>query len=85
MIDTKLNGLTFSGEIETIPGNYAAFYENVYDAIVNGKELAVKPEEALNTTRIIEAAIESGRTKSEVHLDNSLHGFTLIKNPLKSV
>jgi predicted dehydrogenase len=85
MIDTKLNGLTFSGEIETIPGDYAAFYENVYDAIINGKELAVKPEEALNTTRIIEAAIESGRTKSEVHLDNSLHGFTLIKNPLKSV
>lgn len=66
MIETELNGLTFTGEIETIPGSYAGFYENVYDAIVNGKELAVKPEEALNTTRLIELAIESSNTKSVV-------------------
>ena len=63
MIDTKLNGLTFSGEIETIAGSYAAFYENVYEVIANGKELAVKPEEAMNTIRIIELAMESSREK----------------------
>jgi scyllo-inositol 2-dehydrogenase (NADP+) len=59
MIDTKINDLNYSGEIETYAGSYAAFYENVYEAIVNGKELAVKPEEAMNTIRIIELAIES--------------------------
>jgi predicted dehydrogenase len=68
MIDAKLNGLIFYGEIETIAGSYASFYENLYEVLVNGKELAVKPMEALNTIRIIELAMESSRTKSEVKL-----------------
>jgi predicted dehydrogenase len=61
MIDIKLNGLNFSGEIETIAGSYSAFYENLYEAIANGKELAVKPGEAMNTIHIIELAMESCR------------------------
>jgi predicted dehydrogenase len=61
MLDTKLHGLTFSGEIETIPGSYSEFYDNLFEAIANGKELAVKPEEAMNTIRIIELALESAK------------------------
>lgn len=66
MIDTKINGLNFSGEIETIGGSYAEFYTNLYDAIVHGKELAIKPEEAMNTIRIIECAMESSRFRKVV-------------------
>jgi predicted dehydrogenase len=66
MIDTNINGLIFSGEIETEPGAYAVFYENLYNAIVHGKELAVKPEEAMNNIRIIECAIESSRLRKQV-------------------
>jgi len=54
--------------METIPGNYHAFYDNLYEAIREGKELAVKPEEALNVIRIIEAAIASNRDKCMVEL-----------------
>ncbi|MGA7721538.1 MAG: Gfo/Idh/MocA family oxidoreductase [Ignavibacteriaceae bacterium] len=61
MTETKINGLVFSGEIETIAGSYSLFYENLYDAIENSRELAVKPGEAMNTIRIIELAIESCR------------------------
>ena len=40
--------------IETLPGKYAAFYENVRDAIATGAELAVKPETAAETIEILE-------------------------------
>ncbi len=36
---------------------YQSFYENVRDAIAGGEELAVKPEDALKTIEIIEAAV----------------------------
>lgn len=45
--------------------NIPTFYENVYDAIRNGKELIVKPEEGFNTIMVIEKIIESAR-KNEI-------------------
>lgn len=51
--------------IETIPGNYTIFYTNVHDAIRNGAELFVKPEESINVLKILEACLLSnseGRT-----------------------
>ncbi len=43
--------------------NIPCFYENVYEAIKNGKELIVKPEEGLNTIMVIEKIIESSKRK----------------------
>lgn len=64
------NQLYFDGKVETVPGNYVDFYENVYDVIVNGAEQSVKPEEARNVIRIIELAFESAKTNSEVEFRN---------------
>jgi scyllo-inositol 2-dehydrogenase (NADP+) len=47
--------------IKTLPGHYTPFYDNVYEAIAEGKELIVKPQHARNTTRVMELAIESSR------------------------
>ncbi len=55
----KLNnqeGITY---IETMPGNYPAFYQNVFQAIRENKPLAVKPQEARNVIYLIEACYES--------------------------
>ncbi len=41
-------------QIETIAGNYMGFYNNVYDVMINHKEMIVKPEEAREVIRIIE-------------------------------
>jgi len=49
----------FAGTVETEPGNYHGFYDNVYDVLVNGAGQMVKPEEARNVIRIIELAFES--------------------------
>lgn len=40
--------------IETLPGNYAAFYENVRDAILGRAPLEVRAEDAARTIEIIE-------------------------------
>lgn len=47
--------------VETSPGRYQAFYENVYDAIVKSAALIVTPEQARDVVRIIELAMESSR------------------------
>lgn len=60
-LNTQLGGLHFEGRIATIPGSYLGFYENIYEAIREKKELLVKPEQALQTIAIIEAAMESSR------------------------
>ncbi|MCF0060934.1 Gfo/Idh/MocA family oxidoreductase [Dyadobacter chenwenxiniae] len=59
----KLFSEDFTGVIESEAGDYAPFYQNVYDAIVDGAELAVKPEEILRTTRVIDLAFQSSRER----------------------
>ncbi|WP_427846736.1 oxidoreductase [Desulfosporosinus acidiphilus] len=60
-LNTEANGLHFIGKVETIRGDYRAYYENIAAVLSQGNKLAVKPEEALNTIRIIELALDSQR------------------------
>ena len=69
IIYTELNGLNHTGKIETIAGNYKVFYENIYDAITNGAELFVKPEESRDGLKILEACLVSDKEKRTVFLD----------------
>ncbi|MDQ6422864.1 oxidoreductase [Paenibacillus sp. LHD-117] len=55
-INTSAGNLHVEGLVETLPGSYTSYYENVYRHIVGLEELAVKPEEALQTIRLIELA-----------------------------
>ncbi len=59
ILNTTVDGLHFRGPVETLPGCYQDFYNSLYDTVVLGRELAVKPEESLNVIRIIRAAFES--------------------------
>lgn len=66
-LNTSINGLNCRGVVQTLPGNYMLFYDNVAAVIRNGGQMAIRPEEALITVRVIEAAQEShagGRTVS---------------------
>jgi scyllo-inositol 2-dehydrogenase (NADP+) len=58
-INTEVAGLHVEGRVETVAGRYQAYYQNILDAIRGRAELAVKPEEAMNTIRIIELALQS--------------------------
>ncbi len=54
----------YSGVVESERGDYTPFYQNVYDSIASGAELAVKPEEVLRTTRVIDLAFRSAQEKA---------------------
>jgi len=50
----------------TVPGNYRAFYENLYQAVRNAQPLAVSPDEARNVIHILEMCLESHLHKKTV-------------------
>lgn len=64
---TQVGGLEFEGRVKTLAGCYQSFYQNIVDVISGHAELAVKPEEAMSTIRIIELAIESNEQKRTIH------------------
>ena len=68
ILNAEMHGQQFYGNIETEPGNYMGFYDNVHDVITKGAEQAVRPEEARNVIRIIELAFESQRSKAIIPL-----------------
>jgi scyllo-inositol 2-dehydrogenase (NADP+) len=70
-IHIETNGVLQRRKYETLPGNYSPFYDALYDCIVYGRELPVKPEEALNVIRVIEAVRESNKTLKTVFLSDN--------------
>jgi scyllo-inositol 2-dehydrogenase (NADP+) len=67
-IYTEAGGINIRGDIETEPGNYLAFYDNLFSAVRLGDTLAVSPEEALNVIRILEMCIESHKSGKTIYL-----------------
>ncbi len=65
-LNTEIDGAPFEGKIETTPGNYLTYYQNIYEAIREGKALAVTGEDGKNVIRLIEACIKSNEEKREV-------------------
>ena len=55
ILNTEINGQHFRGTIETEVGNWDFLFQNLYEAIAEGKELLVKPEQILEQIKIIEA------------------------------
>jgi predicted dehydrogenase len=67
---TQVGGLEFEGQVKTIAGCYQSFYQNIVEVMSGRAELAVKPEEAKRTIRIIELAIESNEQKRTIHVSS---------------
>jgi scyllo-inositol 2-dehydrogenase (NADP+) len=67
-LNTEINGKPFTNKYETIPGKYGTFYENIYEHVIHEKELLVKPEEALNVIRIIEAVQKSSAQRKTINI-----------------
>ncbi len=59
ILNTIASGKELRARCIALPGNYMAFYDNVYSVILSAAETIVKPEDALLNIRIIEAALGS--------------------------
>ena len=65
-MNIEKEGQSIIREVESEQGDYRAFYSNIYNVIIDGEELMVKPQEARNTIRIIELAIKSNQERQTV-------------------
>jgi scyllo-inositol 2-dehydrogenase (NADP+) len=61
-VKTEVNGITAEMRLQTLRGNWKAYYQNIADALVDGAELAVKPEEVRRVVAVLEAVEQSART-----------------------
>lgn len=67
-LNTTVDAKPVSGPIASVPGNYPAYYSNIFDALRHGSPLAVKAEEARDVIRLIEACRESSGKRCAVHI-----------------
>jgi predicted dehydrogenase len=56
------------GPYQTLPGNYGAYYEDIYQALTAKRDPAVTARQANLVVRVIEAAFESSRLGRRVKL-----------------
>ncbi len=69
-LNTETKNYPVLDMIETEPGNYLAFYQNIYEVIREGKPLAVKPEESREVIRLIELCYESNRQRRAIKIND---------------
>jgi predicted dehydrogenase len=60
---SQCDGNIARAKYRTLAGRYQEYYENVFRAIAEKAELAVKPEEARDVIRLIELAQQSALEK----------------------
>jgi scyllo-inositol 2-dehydrogenase (NADP+) len=60
------NGTTVTRKVESLPGHYASYYRMIVDAIRGHGEVPVRAEDAWNTGRIMEAAMQSSREQRTI-------------------
>lgn len=68
-INADVNGIYRHEKIKSERGEYAAFFENVYESIRVNIPLAVTPQQACNTIKIIELAMKSNLEKRICSVD----------------
>jgi predicted dehydrogenase len=66
ILNTESNGKHYRSKYETLPGNYLAYYDDIYDAISNHRQPYVTAEQGRDVIRVIEAAKESSQLRKEV-------------------
>jgi len=60
-IFTTLNGNRVEMMVDSVPGRWVAFYENIAAVLLGKEELSVKPEQSRQVIRLIELALQSAR------------------------
>ena len=61
LITTDVSGMRAEIEVKYMPSRWEAYYHNIADHLLRGKELAVKPEEARRVISVMETAEKSSK------------------------
>ena len=68
VLNTEANGVHFRGKVESVPGNYMAYYDAVYETLRHGAAPTVGLDGVLDTLRVLDAAFRSSETRQVVWL-----------------
>jgi scyllo-inositol 2-dehydrogenase (NADP+) len=68
ILHTDIDGIIMHGKIPTLQGNYHAFFDGVYNSIVNNTVEPVTAQDGLRVMKIIESAIQSSALKRVIDL-----------------
>ena len=63
--------LSVAGKVATLPVNYTAFYQQMAEAISEGKSVPIDPQESRNAIRVIELARQSQQEQRAVPFSES--------------
>jgi len=61
LLHTEKDGKVVKEKVNTLPGNYYAYYDGVYEAIANGKDMPVTADDGVRVMRIIDAVYLSSK------------------------
>ena len=61
LLHTEVNGKIIHEKYQSHTGNYGGYYDDLHATIINRAPLKVTPQQAHNTIRIIELAVESNQ------------------------
>ncbi|MDO5639746.1 MAG: Gfo/Idh/MocA family oxidoreductase [Neisseria sp.] len=62
VLNTDINGLVVRSRIESVAGDYGAFYRNLYEALIEGAALAVTAEQAADVLGLLEKVYQSAES-----------------------
>jgi predicted dehydrogenase len=68
ILHTEKDGTVIREYVQTLQGNYAAYYEGIFQALRNDQPLPVTGEDGLNVIKIIEASWKSSNQKKVIEL-----------------
>ena len=67
-VRTELHGLATELVVESVRGDWTAYYRNIADTLAGRAELLVQPEQVRRAMAVFDAAMESARTGATVAL-----------------
>lgn len=68
LLHTEREGKVIKEHVESLQGNYGEYYNGIYDALRNNKELPVSAEDGMKVIKVIEAAYKSCKERRVVDL-----------------
>lgn len=68
LLHTEKDGKVIKEHIESLQGNYMDYYNGIYDALRNNKDVPVSGEDGLKVIKVIEAALQSNKERRVIEL-----------------
>ena len=67
-LHTEADGKIIKGYVDSMRGNYGEYYNGIYDAMRNNKEVPVTAEDGMKVIKLIEAAYQSNKERRVIDL-----------------